>query len=196
MTPQDIITSARYIINDTSTSSPRQSDTELLAYVNDGLRETVILRPELYFTVGDYLCITGQCEQTVSFVDAVALVEVLCIHGGRAITAFDFMSMSTFNPGWRTDTAGDATQYVKFANDPLKFFIYPQAPATTQILDVRYVRNPTVVGLTDGIYDLPVTYQPALVDYLVYRAESKDSESVLSQRAGAFQQSFVAKMKG
>ena len=196
MTPQDIITSARYILNDTSATSPRQSDAELVAYVNDGLREALILRPELFSTIGDYTCTVSQSEQTVSFVDAVTLLEVLCIHNGASVTPFDFASMSTFNPGWRTDTAGAAQQYCKFATDPLKFFLYPKAPATAQVLDVRYVRNPSVVALTDTIADLPVTYQPALVDYLVYRAESKDSESVLSQRSTAFQQSFIAKMKG
>jgi hypothetical protein len=195
MTPQNIITAARYILNDTSTTSPRQTDTELLSYVNDAMREALILRPELFFTVGDYTCISGQCEQTVSFTDAVTLVEVLCIHNGASITAFDFMSMSTFNRSWRTDTAGPATQYVKFANDPLKFYVYPKAPVN-QVLDVRYVRNPTTLALTDTITDLPVTYQPALEDYVVYRAESKDSENVDSQRATAFLQSFVAKMKG
>lgn len=194
MTPAQIIASARYTLNDTMTDY-RQSDDELLGYINDGLKEAVILRPELFATIGDYNCIADQCEQGILFADAVALMEVLCIHGGSALLPFDLMAMNAFNPGWRTDTAGPATQWTKFANDPLKFYVYPKAPAN-QVLDVRYVRNPTTVALGDSIIDLPVVYQPALVDYVVYRSEMKDSEHVLSQRAQAHQQAFVAKLKG
>jgi hypothetical protein len=136
------------------------------------------------------LCITGQCEQTVSFVDAVALVEVLCIHGGRAITAFDFMSMSTFNPGWRTDTAGDATQYVKFANDPLKFFIYPKAPATL-ILIGEYAQTPPNYTGAQAVALLPDAFFPVVVDGTVFLAESVDNEHVNSNRAQLFQQAFT-----
>ena len=167
----------------------------MLGYVNDGLRECVILRPELFSTIGDMTCVAGSCEQSISFDDAATLLEVLCIHGGNALLPFDFAAMNAFNPGWRNDDAAQASQWTRFANDPLRFYIYPKAPAD-QVIDVRYVRNPTVVGLNDPIYDLPVTYQPALVDYVIYRSEMKDSEHVLSQRAVGHQQAFVAKIKG
>lgn len=194
MTPAQIITTARYTLNDYRPDY-RQSDDELLAYVNDGLRECVILRPELFSTIGDMTCVADQCEQSLTFDDAVALLEVLCLHTGAAIIPFDLNAMNAFNPNWRADAQGTATQWTKFANDPLRFYIYPKAPPD-QIIDVRYVRNPVSVALNDLISDLPVTYQPALVDYVIYRSEMKDSEHVLSQRAVGHQQAFVAKIKG
>lgn len=196
MTPAEIITTARYFLNDTDATSYRQSDVELLEYVNDCFREAVVINPALFSTIGDYTCTVGQCEQTITFADAAALLEVLCIHDGAALTPFDLMAMSAFNPGWRTDTAGAAAQWSKFANDPLKFFIYPKAPATAQILDVRYVRNPTAYALNDLITDLPITFKPALVQGVIAKAEMKDSEHVLSQRAQAAQAAFVALIKG
>lgn len=197
MTPQEIITTARYILNDTNATGAgyRQLDPELLDYVNSGLKEMAVLNPAMFSTIGDYTCISGQCEQVLTFADAAALMEVLAIHQGTALTSFDMMSMNQFNPGWRADAAAPATQWTRFANDPLKFFIYPQAPGG-QVLDVRYVRNPSTYALGDTIIGVPSVFQPALVDYVVYRAESKDSEHVLSQRAVTFQAAFAAQVKG
>lgn len=198
MTPQDIITSARYILNDTNAVSAgyRQSDTELLGYVNDGVREVSVLQPIYFSTVGDYVCIAGQCEQTVTFTDVSSLIEVLAIHDGAALTVFDMMTMNMYNPGWRTDTAAPARQWSRFSNDPLKFFIYPKSP-TTQTLDVRYLRTPDTYTIDEEIIpDLPAALQTALVNYVVYRAESKNDESVANGRAAAFYQAFAALVKG
>lgn len=191
MTPQDIIKQARYLTLDTGSTS-RQSDAELLSYVQDGLREACVMRPDLFSTVGDMACTPGQCEQSITFIDAASLLDVLCIHGGASITPFDRTTMDQFRPGWRLDAAGPAKQWAPLNGDPLQFFIYPSAPVG-QVLDVRYVRNPAVYALDDTIGDLPAAYRPALVDYVVYRAESKDDEHVLTQRAAAHYAAFKTK---
>jgi len=197
MTPQDIIKQARFITNDAGTSAAiyRQDDPELLTYVNEGLKEAAIIRPELFSTVGDMTCTAGQCEQAITFLDAIQLLDVLCIHGGTALTPFDRATMDQFRPGWRTDPAGPAQNWAPLNGDPLQFFIYPRAPVG-QVLDVRYVRNPGVYALGDTISDLPASYLPALVWAVVYLAESKDDEHVLSQRAIMARQRFVEIMKG
>lgn len=196
MTPQDICTTARFILNDNG-ATYRQSDAELLAYVNDGLREVSVARPEFFSAIGDMTCDVGTVEQSLTFADAISLLEVLCVHEGDSLTPFDLDTMNAFNPGWRTDTAGEAQQWSRFANNPLRFYIYPKAPATSQVLDVRYVKNPTpLTAMTSDITEVPSALQPALVDYVVYRAESKDSEHVLSQRAQSHYQAFLAKLKG
>lgn len=196
MTPASIISDARYILNDTRSAAYRQTDTELLQYVNDGLKECVILRPELFSIVQPITCQIGVCEQSIAFAQATVLLEVLCITGGTALLPFDFDTMNAVNPGWRTDTAGAAKQWCKHANDPLRFYVYPAAPATPQVLDVRYVRNSPEYGLTDLISAVPSTYASALTDYVVYRASSKDDEFQDNGRSTAFYQSFVSKMKG
>lgn len=195
MTPRDIIQQARYLTLDTDSVVPRQSDDELLSYVNEGLREACILRPDLFTSIGDMTCAAGQCDQSVTFLDAVRLVDVLCIHGGRAITPMDRVAMDLFRPSWRTDAAGPAKHWAPMDGDPLAFFIYPAAPPG-QVLDVRYVRNPAEVAIDDVIADLPVAYQPALAWAVVHYAESKDDEHVLSQRAVMARQRFVEIMKG
>lgn len=195
MTPQDIITTARYLVQDLGTASGiyRQEDPELLGYVNEALKEVATLRPDLFSTIGDLTCATGKAEQGVTFLDAQALLDVMCIHEGRAITPMDRRALDLFMPDWRNAPPAQAEHWAPIEGDPLRFLIYPPAPAG-QVLDVRYVRIPGTYTLTDTIGDLPDNYAPALADYVVYRAEMKDDEHVNANRAAAHYTAFKTKI--
>jgi hypothetical protein len=195
MSPQSIIDFARTVINDTDSVLYRQSNDELLGYVNDGLKEASVLSPEHFKSTGDFFCVAGETEQAISFTDAQRLLDVVRIKGGAVVHAMDFVSMSQFNPGWSTDTAGPAQNWARIGNDPLRFYIYPKAPAS-QILEVTYIRNPATYLIGDSITEAPESWQPALADYVIYRAESKDDEHVNSGRAVSHYQAFVQKIKG
>lgn len=195
MTPQDIITTARYLVQDLGTASGiyRQEDAELLGYVNEAIKEVATLRPDLFTTIGDLTCTTGKVEQGVTFLDAQALLDVMCIHDGQAITPMDRKALDLFMPAWRQSTAGPAEHWAPIEGDPLRFLLYPPAPEG-QVLDVRYVRIPTTYALADTIGDLPENYAPALADYVVYRAEMKDDEHVNANRAAAHYTAFKTKI--
>lgn len=196
MTPQSIITEARYILNDVTVGEYRQSDTELLGYVNDGISEIAILRPYMFQTVGDYACIPSQCEQVTTFANASMIKKVLCIHGGAALTEFDVDMMNVFTPSWRSDTVGAARQWARMEGDLLRFFVYPPAPATAQTLDILYLANPTVLAIGVTITEIPAVFITALTDYVVFRASSKDDEHSNSGRSAALYQRFVAVVGG
>lgn len=195
MKPIDIINSARPILLDVQMGAvaPRQSDEELLNYVNQGIAEVATLLPMMFSTVGDITCQAGTVEQSATFLDAVIVLDVLCIHEGNAITRTDRETLDQFRPGWRTDPAGEAENWMPLEGDPLKFYIYPKAPAN-QVIDLRYVRNPAKVQLDEEILELPAAMLPAMVDYVIYRAESKDDEHVLNQRAAAHYTAFLTKI--
>ena len=196
MSPQDAITEARYLLNDTDSTEYRQSNAELLGYVNDCMREISTIRPDLFLTVGDYTCIQSQCEQVITFQDAQRLVMPTCIHGGAALTRFDIGTLDTFLPQWRAATPAAATQWSQYQGDPLRFFIYPPAPASVQVLDIQYIKLPTALLIDDTITEIPASMLPAITDYVVYRASSKDDEHSDSGRAVASYGAFVAKIKG
>jgi hypothetical protein len=81
-TCHDVITQARYTLNDPETDSsgtaiePRNSNTELMVYLNAGLAEARVLRPDLFFAslgtafvplaIGDDFPIPIQHEATLS----------------------------------------------------------------------------------------------------------------------------------
>lgn len=196
MTPQTIITTVRAIVNDADVVLYRNSNTTLLGYVNDGIKEISSLQPSLFTTIITHTCAVGEVEQTITFPEVQAIVKVMSLHDGAALTPFDMPSMDQFNPNWRTDTAGTATQWSRLAGDPLRFFIYPKAPVAAQNIDLICVAIPTVLAIGDTVTELPAAYEPALVDYVVYRVESTDDEHVDTQRAAGHYAAFVAKVKG
>ena len=195
MKPSEIIATARLIVLDVvdNVTAPRQSDTELLGYVNDGVKEICTFKPMVFATVAALACTPGRADQTLTFANAVMLLDVLRVTNGAALTKFDRPTLDLFSPAWRSDAAGPALQWSALEGDLLSFFIYPQAPAA-QSLDVRYVRNPAVYLLTDDMVAVPDVMGPALVDYVVYRAESKDDENVSSARAVAHFAAFKQKI--
>lgn len=196
MTANDIITDARYILQDADSAGYRQSNDELLVYVNDGIAEASVLRPEWFQSKRAVVCTPGTVEQSLTFADAQAILNVIGITGGAALTPFDLAAMDAFNRNWRNDTAAAARQWSKDPGDPLRFYIYPKAPATAQSIDVLYTRNPITLALDTTITDVPASAKPALVQYVVARAESKDDEFVNSGRAVAAYKNFLGLIKG
>lgn len=195
MTPQSIINIARSIYNDNDTVFLRISDPELLGYVNDALKECSIIAPKYFKTSGDFSCTAGQTEQAILFANAQAIDQVVRIKDGKAVLPMDMMAMSAFNPNWASDAAAPAQNWTLFTDDPLRFYIYPKAP-DMQLLEVIYIRNPQTYALNDAITEVPESIAPALADYVIYRAESRDDEHSNSGRAVSHYQAFVQKLGG
>lgn len=195
-TPADCILTARTVYNDKDSDLYRFTDAELLVYVNEAIAEISALKPALFTTIGDLLCTPGEVEQSVAQLDAQLIIRPICIHGGAALTPFDLATMDAFNPNWRSDAAGPAQQWSRLENDPLRFLIYPKAPAAAQTLDVQYVRNPTALALNNAITEIPAGFIPAIPDWVIYRAESADDEHAVSGRAVTHREAFYARIKG
>lgn len=190
MTPQTIITNARYTLNDTS--SVTYSDAELLAFVNDGLKEVLKKAPRWFYTVGNHACTQDAIRQTMSSSTATEVVRVIRVVGGNIVTFVELDTLDRFKPGWPSDTAGAAVNWMRDIDDPLSFYIYPKAPAS-QTLELLIIPVLSDYALTDSL-TLPSMFHSALEDYVVFRAESKDDEHVNSGRAAAYYQSFMAKI--
>ena len=194
-TPSEVIQTARHIINDNDPDGVfRQSNDELVGYVIDGLREISTIVPQMFYATGDIQCEPGTVEQAISFADAQVLVDVIRVKNGRFILPADMAALSAFNPNWADATEGEPGNWFRHGNDPLRFYLSRKAP-DGQILEVKYVRNPSVVGIDEEITDVPSSFIPALGNYVVYRSESKDDEHVNSGRATAHYQAFVALVK-
>lgn len=196
MTPLTIIALARSVYNDSDLDFSRISDAELLLYVNDALKESSTIATQLFQSTGNYTCTEGQTEQAITFAEAQAILDVIRIKDGRALLPMDMMAMSAFNPTWASDPADPAINWTRHAGDPLRFYIYPKAPVEMQVLEVLYLRTPLTYGLNDLIREVPESIAPALADYVIYRAESRDDEHSNSGRAVSHYQAFVQKLSG
>lgn len=193
MTPQSIITLARDPLNDTDGVTPRASNTELVRAVNAGIKELSIIQPALFTSVSQFSCAAG-AEQRLAFTDHLALVDVLCIHNGAALTRFDRAALDAFKPSWRADSQAAAKQWCPIDGDPLAFLTYPPSTAA-QSLDVKTVRVPSEYALGDSITELPDALETALARFVIHWCESKDDEHVNSGRAALHYEAFVALVK-
>ena len=194
MTPRDIILRVRDIVTDTDSVAYRQSDEELLRYINDAIKDCSKLAPQLFYTTGDMACIPGKTEQSISFADAQALAEIVRVKDGKAILPCDMATLSAFMPDWSNAPEDHAIHWMRHEGDPLRFYLYPKAPAG-QVIEIKYVKNPDEVGLDDEITELSPTLLPDLANYVVSKAESKDDEHVNSGRSTAAYQQFMNMLK-
>lgn len=185
------IATARGILNDRRADTIRYSNADLLGYGNDALDELVRLLPHLFHTEGEVECTPAKCLQSLPYDGAVAVVNVTGIKGGGAVLPADRSSLDAFNPAWQQDAAGAAVNWMPVANDPMRFFIYPQAPVD-QVLNVIYVKVPDEYTENQDT-GLPTTLSPGIADYIVSRAEARDDEHINSNRAAQFLAAFVGR---
>lgn len=185
------ITIARGILNDTE-ETYRYSTADLLEYGNGALRALPNIKPEWLHTRADLTCAAG-AKQSLSFDDAHALVRVIGIKSGAALTQFDRAALDAFMPGWMVATAAAAQQWAP-GDNPVSFYLYP--PATGgQIVETLYVKVPGPFT-ADEDTGLPDTIKEAVADYMVGMAEARDDEHVLSARSTQFINQFAARLGG
>jgi hypothetical protein len=78
-------------------------------------------------------------------------------------------------------------------NDPLAFWLWPRGYAGADVI-VTYAAIPAVVTATNDVLTLSDMYVPDLVDYLAYRALSKDSRGGARALAQQFRESFLLRL--
>jgi hypothetical protein len=196
-TPTDILTRAGDILQDQT--NVRWAQAELLRYLNDGRRELAIHRPDIYSTTATVELILGS-KQTIPtdgnrFLDAVRNVTVAGVVG-RAVRIVEREILDAQLPDWHTETSSTSLKHFMFdERSPKTFYVYPPAVAGHK-LEIVYSKSPTDIASGDlnstSILANEDIYSGVLLDYILYRAFSKDSEYAGNmQRAAVHYQMFA-----
>tara|TARA_R110002012_G_scaffold298742_1_gene497371 strand:- start:1152 stop:1820 length:669 start_codon:yes stop_codon:yes gene_type:complete len=191
VTPAEIITEARKLIQDTS-SPYRYSDDSLLGYVNQALKRMALLRPDLFAFIGS---ISTTADTTVQScpTDSVRLIEIFRVVGGKAVTEVSRETMDQSTPNWVAATSGSPVNYMRHPRNPNRFFLYPP-PTSGTTLEAEYVQSPPTYTSGQTIGLLPDSYLPVVVDGVVFLSESEDNEHVSSGRSKMFQEMFNSEL--
>lgn len=178
VTAQAIINKA--VIQLTDLSNIRWTRAELLSWLNDGMRQIVIMQPNATNTIVSRQLSAGSRQSLPA--DGWLLLGITRNMGtngstpGRAVRIISRELLDGFNPNWHAATTSAVTKnYIYDLQDQTAFFVYP--PSTgTNYLEINYSKQP--VDLTSESQTIPIfdVYQTALVDYILYRACSKDAE--------------------
>jgi hypothetical protein len=188
MTPNEVITEVRRLIQDTKTPF-RYTDTVLLGFVNQTLKRMVMLRPDLFAVIGEIPTTANTVLQNCP-ADSTRLIEIFQVKDGDAITEVNRETLDRTAPSWQRETAGQPVNFMRHVRNPNRFFVYPR-PATGVVLIGEYAQTPPDYTIDQEITFPTDAYFPTVVDGTVFLAESIDNEHVNSGRAKLFQDSFV-----
>lgn len=190
-----IISRARNQLADTG-SPQRWTDAELLNWISDGQRAIVVADPTASQTVTTVAMVAGTRQTLPS--GAHKLIHIyrnLSVSGtpGKACSYVPLSLLDTQYPSWHTDTAVAAVTHWSYdENDPVGFYVYPRNDGTGRV-ELNYSVMPIDLATTSTTITVRDIYQTALVDYVLFRAHSKDSDYAAGQAlAAGYLQSFSA----
>ena len=182
---------------------------ELQSWLNDAYKEIVSMHPDSNTQTDVYTCSAGVRQDISStYPESYRVLEVLSNKATgskkKAVQLVSRKSMDSMRPGWYNDTASiNIEKYMYDGRVPKEFLVYPPALNTAQ-LEIIYATVPAPHTLTETQLNNPATaetirldviYANAILDYIMFRAFSKDSEQQgNAQRAAAYYQAMVASL--
>jgi hypothetical protein len=188
MTPNEVITEARRLIQDTKAPF-RYSDAVMLGFVNQTLKRMVMLRPDLFSVIQEIPTEPDTVLQSCP-ADSMRLIEIFQIKDGDAVTEVDRETLDRTLPSWQREESGNPVNFMRHARNPNRFFVYPR-PAEGVVLIGEYAQTPPEYTLNANIEAPSDAYFPMAVAGVVFLAESVDDEHVNSNRAKMYQDDFL-----
>lgn len=184
----DLISKAQTLLLDAT--GVRWPVLELQGWLNDSYRDTVNLRPDCNTQTGSFACAAGPRQiLTAQFAQALRLIEVVRniapTSDLRAVRLISRSSLDSQIRDWYGSTQAVTVEYYMYdPRLPKEFLVYPPASSSAQ-LEVVYSTMPLAHTLTQVQLQDPATaeviriddsFANALLDYMLYRAFSKDAE--------------------
>lgn len=196
-----VLTKAHTVLQDAS--AVRWTQDELISWLNDGQREVVIYKPNACTVVASLRLAPGTLQSLPT--DGIQLIDLPRNRTGaggaapgRAIRITGRETLDATLPDWHTsEPSATVKHYMYTMLSPLTFWVYPPQPSIAMgYVDIIYGAVPADVSTSQPI-SINDIYQNALVDYVLYRAFSKDSEvSASNERATAHYNSFISSVGG
>ena len=199
MLGSEILDRAGIILQDTT--NIRWPTDELLDWLNDGQREIVLRKPDSYTKSESVSLTASETKQNLPS-GGIQLIDVVRNMGigapgatpGRAITRTERYILDSQRPDWNTETGSDASKHYMFdERNPKVFYVYPPQSATPGSVEIVYSAAPDALATSAASITLDDIYASALLDYVLYRAYSKDADIAPSapQRAVGHYEAFL-----
>lgn len=161
-------------------SGVRWTRAELLKWLNDGLRQIVLMQPNATNTP-EAVKLSAGTRQTLPTSGwlLLGIYRNMGTNGttpGRAIRIVSRELLDAFDPNWHTAPASAVTKnYVYDLQDQTAFYVYP--PSTgTNFIELNYSKQPSDLDSESDVIPIFDLYQAPLLDYIMFRACTKDAE--------------------
>lgn len=172
----------------------RWPDAELLRWTNDSRMAILTRRPVACSKVANITLIAGT-YQTIP-ADGTQLLDVIRNMGadgntpGRSIRRTDRQNLDDNDLNWHAGAqSATISQFTYDDRTPKSFFVSPPAVAGTKVMTSYAAIPAEVTSKTDSL-DIGLEYLDAVVNYVCYRAKSKDSEYANAAEAAAYYGAF------
>ncbi len=184
----DIIRRVEFVLQDTNIRWPRL---ELQNWINEAYMAITLLRPDASAKTGTFTCAAGSRQVlTAQFASAIRLLDVtrnLASSSTKKVVRVVSRSvLDDQKPTWHAETQSVNIQHYTYdTRQPKEFFVYPPATTSAQ-LEVVYADVPGAHALSESDLDptgsnsvvilLDDIYMSPILDWVLYRAYSKDAE--------------------
>lgn len=180
ITAQAIVDKAQIVLQDTT--AVRWPEAELLGWLNDAQRAICAVLPELNAITGNITLVLGTRQVLPTSAPAgITLLKITRNMGvggataGLALRKVPQELLDSQVPDWHTQTPATALKhYVYDQRAPKVFYVYPPSVVNNTV-EGLYTAAPADIALGAAI-TIDDTYATAVMDYVLYRAYSKDLE--------------------
>jgi len=194
-TAQVIIDDAELLLQDTA--NERWTEAEHLAAVNNGMKEICLIKPDAYIATGTVTLAAGVVQDVPA--GGLGIQDISCNMGvspgatpGKSIRLIDRKVLDAMDPNWRSATASAVVDFYTYNEKvPLTFEVSPPQPTSAfGFVMMSYPKTPTEIAI-GAVILIPDIFRGVLLDYILYRAYVKDSDSTPNaQRAIAHYTAF------
>lgn len=184
-----VIDRAKRILQE-SGEGTRWTDSELVGWLNEAYLAVCVVRPDASAKIDEVTLSAGAKQQLPE--DGLRLMDV--VSGG--IRATTRRALDTMRPGWQSEPSGPPEMYAYDDLQPATYWIYPPA-ASGDSLTLSYTVSPkphdtaSLQAVRDEALSISDRYAQPLLDFVLYRAFSKDAETQANaQRSTIHYQAF------
>lgn len=171
----------------------RWTEAEAIDWINDAASEIVLRRPGAR-AIAEILTLTNGTRQSAS--DGTAQVLDIVRNWsaadtpGRAITIADRQALSAAEPDWHTARPKATVHYMIDERSPTGFYVYPPAVAGAKV-EALLAKPPPKVATSADTLDLRPEFINAVLNWMMYRCHTKDSEFSQGAVAALHYQAFT-----
>lgn len=200
---QNVFDEVRRTIHDENPTY-RWSDAELMAYTNAAMRQIVSILPDAN-TVESVQTISNGIARQVLPAGGIKFIKASRNYADDGTTPQGVIryvekdALDTYDPDWEYDTtvkADGANFFEHFCHDsrePDVYYLYPAPPTAIKKAAIVYSANPTAVTDVGNTIPLDDEFFNGIVQYVVYRALTKESrESLPDAFRAELWQNFLA----
>ena len=202
-----ILTQIGDVLHDST--SVRWPEAERLRWMSEAQRMIVTLKPDANSVRSvEALPTIGVARQTLP----TGATTLIGIHSnmtavgesytpGNVIREVPMGAMDTFNPRWRMELGATVKHYMYDPRTPLVYYVYPAPISGDVFVDMTCSYVPATLTASTDALGLVDSYASVILDYVLYRAYSKDAEyagnmALASGYYQAFQAAVGAKASG